>query len=194
LRTHARCGPDLYGPPVTESSGTSEQAISRPTGDRGLNGLGETYVHDLQRGTAIFVCRCRWLPAATGCSPSLRSTTAAPRGNGPLRSVEAGAAAGLKLRHDGGSSFRSGHYQAEIDHLGIQRSPAVVYEPDANGVVETTYNQENSPMIERLGTLKQLRARVREFAALLNEHRLERHGGDPPSQARPPHTPSAVLA
>jgi transposase InsO family protein len=33
-------------------------------------------------------------------------------------SVEAGAAAGLKLRHDGGSCFCSGHYQAEIDHLG----------------------------------------------------------------------------
>jgi hypothetical protein len=40
-------------------------------------------------------------------------------------SVEADAAAGLKLRHDGGSFFRSGHYQAEIDHLGIDRSPAL---------------------------------------------------------------------
>jgi putative transposase len=44
-------------------------------------------------------------------------------------SVEAGAAAGLKLRHDGGSCFRSDHYQAEIDHLGIDRSPAFHYEP-----------------------------------------------------------------
>ena len=51
-------------------------------------------------------------------------------------SVEAGAAAGLKLRHDGGSCFRSGHYQAEIDHLGIERSPGFVYEPETNGVVE----------------------------------------------------------
>jgi len=38
-------------------------------------------------------------------------------------SVQAGTAAGLKLRHDGGSCFCSGHYQAEIDHLAIQRSP-----------------------------------------------------------------------
>ena len=51
-------------------------------------------------------------------------------------SVEAGAAAGLKLRHDGGSCFRSAHYQAEIDHLGIDRSPAFHYEPETNGVVE----------------------------------------------------------
>ncbi|MDP8909700.1 MAG: IS3 family transposase, partial [Chloroflexota bacterium] len=50
--------------------------------------------------------------------------------------VEASAAAGLKLRHDGGSCFRSGHYQAEIDHLGIDRSPAFHYEPETNGVVE----------------------------------------------------------
>jgi hypothetical protein len=39
-------------------------------------------------------------------------------------SVDAGAAGGLKLRHDGGSCFRSAHYQAEIMHLGIDRSPA----------------------------------------------------------------------
>jgi transposase InsO family protein len=51
-------------------------------------------------------------------------------------SVEAGAAVGLKLRHDGGSCFRSPHYEAEIDHLGIDRSPAFHYEPETNGVVE----------------------------------------------------------
>ena len=45
-------------------------------------------------------------------------------------SVGAGAAAGLKLRHDGGSCFRSAHYQAEIDHLAIERSPAFHYEPE----------------------------------------------------------------
>jgi hypothetical protein len=39
-------------------------------------------------------------------------------------SVEAAVAAGLALRYDGGSCFRSAHYQAEIDHLGIARSPA----------------------------------------------------------------------
>ena len=51
-------------------------------------------------------------------------------------SVEAGAAAGLKLRHDGGSCFRSAHYQAEITHLAIDRSPAFHYKPETNGVVE----------------------------------------------------------
>ena len=37
-------------------------------------------------------------------------------------SVEQAVAAGLALRYDGGPCFRSDHYQAEIDHLGIARS------------------------------------------------------------------------
>ena len=52
-------------------------------------------------------------------------------------SVEAGAAAGLKLRHDGGSCFRSAHYQAEIDHLGIDRSPAFARLPKLVGTSES---------------------------------------------------------
>jgi putative transposase len=41
-------------------------------------------------------------------------------------------ASGLALRYDGGSCFRSEHYQVEIDHLGIARSPAYHYEPETN--------------------------------------------------------------
>jgi hypothetical protein len=39
----------------------------------------------------------------------------------------------LALRYDGGPCFRSHHYQAEIDHLGIARSPAYHYEPRLTG-------------------------------------------------------------
>ena len=45
-------------------------------------------------------------------------------------SVEQAVAAGLALRYDGGPCFRAGHYQAEIDYLGISRSPAYHYEPE----------------------------------------------------------------
>jgi putative transposase len=39
--------------------------------------------------------------------------------------------------------------------------------------------------IERFDTLEQLRARIRQFAGLYNEHwLLERHGYRPPRQAR----------
>jgi putative transposase len=102
-------------------------------------------------------------------------------------SVEAGAAAGLKLRHDGGSCFRSAHYQAEITHLAIDRSPAFVYEPETNGVVEKFLQtlKEQVLWIERFDTLEQLRARVRAFAETFNEHwLLERHGYRSPRQAR----------
>ena len=101
-------------------------------------------------------------------------------------SVDAAAAAGLKLRHDGGSCFRSAHYQAEIDHLGIDRSPAFHYEPETNGVVEKFIQtlKEQVLWIERFDTLEQLRARVRRFATDYNERwLLERHGYRTPRQA-----------
>ena len=102
-------------------------------------------------------------------------------------SIETGAAAGLKLRHDGGSCFRSAHYQAEIDHLGIDRSPALHYEPETNGVVEKFIQtlKEQVLWIERFDTLEQLRVRVRQFAHDYNQHwLLERHGYRTPRQAR----------
>ena len=101
-------------------------------------------------------------------------------------SVEADVAAGLKLRYDGGSCFRSAHYQAEIDHLGIDRSPAFHYEPETNGVVEKFIQtlKEQVLWIERFDTLEQLRAGIRQFADDYNEHwLLERHGYRTPRQA-----------
>jgi putative transposase len=102
-------------------------------------------------------------------------------------SIEAGAAAGLKLRHDGGSCFRSAHYQAELDHLAIERSPAFHYEPETNGIVEKLIQTLKQQLlwIERFDTLAELRARVRQFAHDYNQHwLLERHGYRTPRQAR----------
>jgi putative transposase len=102
-------------------------------------------------------------------------------------SVEQAVAAGLALRYDGGPCFRSDHYQAEIDHLGIARSPAYHYEPETNGCVEKFIQtlKEQVLWIERFDTLEQLRARIRQFARDYNEHwLLERHGYRTPRQAR----------
>ena len=85
------------------------------------------------------------------------------------------------------SCFRSGHYQSELDHLGLERSPAFHYEPETNGAVEKFPQtlKEQVLWIERFDTLEQLRARVREFAQLYNQHwLLERHGYQSPRQAR----------
>jgi len=102
-------------------------------------------------------------------------------------SVEQAVASGLALRYDGGPCFRSQHYQTEIDHLGIARSPAYHYEPETNGCVEKFIQtlKEQVLWIERFDTFEQLRQAVRDFARLYNrEWLLERHGYRTPIEAR----------
>jgi putative transposase len=102
-------------------------------------------------------------------------------------SVERAVAAGLALRYDGGSCFRSDHYQAEIDHLGIARSPAFHYEPETNGCAEKAIQalKEQVLWIERFETLAELRAAVRTFGRRYNrEWLLERHNYRTPIEAR----------
>jgi putative transposase len=102
-------------------------------------------------------------------------------------SVDAAVAAGLALRYDGRPCFRSDHYQAEIDFLGIARSPAFHYEPETNGCAEKTIQtlKEQVLWTEPFDTLEQLRQRVRRFGRDFNEYwLLERHGYRTPAQAR----------
>jgi len=102
-------------------------------------------------------------------------------------SVEAAVASGLALRYDGGSCFRSDHYQAEIDHLGIARSPAFHYEPETNGCAEKAIQtlKEQVLWIDRFETIEELRQAVRRFGRSYNEQWLiERHGYRTPIEAR----------
>jgi putative transposase len=102
-------------------------------------------------------------------------------------SVERAVASGLALRYDGGPCFRARHYQAEIDHLGIARSPAYHFEPETNGCVEKFIQtlKEQVLWTERFATHEQLRARVRAFTRTYNrEWLLERHGFMTPLEAR----------
>ena len=102
-------------------------------------------------------------------------------------SVEHAVAAGLALRYDGGPCFRSEHYQVEIDHLGIARSPAYHYEPETNGCAEKFIQtlKEQVLWIERFATFEELRAAVRRFTLTHNrEWLLERHGYRTPTEAR----------
>jgi transposase InsO family protein len=102
-------------------------------------------------------------------------------------SVEQAVASGLALRYDGGSCFRSDHYQTEIDHLGIARSPAFHYEPETNGCAEKALQtlKEQVLWIERFDTLDELRTAVRAFGRTYNQHWLiERHDYRTPVEAR----------
>ena len=102
-------------------------------------------------------------------------------------SVEQAVAVGLALRYDGGSCFRSEHYQVEIDHLGIARSPTYHYEPETNGCAEKFIQtlKEQVLWIERFDTFEALRDAVRAFTATYNyEWLLERHNYRTPTEAR----------
>jgi transposase InsO family protein len=102
-------------------------------------------------------------------------------------SLEAAVASGLALRYDGGPCFRSTHYQAEIDHLGISRSPAYHYEPETNGCAEKAIQmlKEQLLWIKRFESFEGLREAVRAFGRLYNaEWLLERHGYATPIEAR----------
>ncbi|MBV9082893.1 MAG: transposase family protein [Acidobacteriaceae bacterium] len=48
----------------------------------------------------------------------------------------AAVADGLKLRHDHGSAYMSGHFQSEVKFLGVEPSPAFVRQPEGNGYIE----------------------------------------------------------
>jgi transposase InsO family protein len=112
-------------------------------------------------------------------------------------SVERAVAQGLALRYDGGPCFRAQHYQSEIDHLGIARSPAYHYEPETNGCVEKFIQtlKEQVLWIERFQTHEALRGRVRAFAGIYNRAWLiERHGYLSPLEARERMLRQAVMA
>ncbi len=85
-----------------------------------------------------------------------------------------------------GLAFALEHYQVEIDHLGIARSPAYHYEPETNGCAEKFIQtlKEQILWLERFGTFEELRAAVRQFAHTYNrEWLLERHGYRTPIEA-----------
>ena len=145
--------------------------------------------------TAAARCSC------SSTTPRTRSGTTPPGGwtaSPPLtcsaRSAASASArssarfaAGLALRYDGGSCFRYDHYQAEIDHLSIARSPAFHYEPETNGCAEKAIQtlKEQLLWIERFDTLDELRTAVLAFGRTYNQHWLiERHGYLTPTEAR----------
>ena len=75
----------------------------------------------------------------------------------------------------------------EIDHLGIEPSPAYHYEPETNGCVEKFIQtlKEQVLWIEHFETFEQLRAAVRAFARTYNrEWLIERLGYRSPLEAR----------
>lgn len=102
-------------------------------------------------------------------------------------SIGPGVAVGLKLRHDHGSNYMSGDFQAEIRCLGITSSPSFVREPEGNGVAERFIRtlKENFLWVHTFDTIEELRRALVEFARHYNENWLiARHGHRTPAQVR----------
>lgn len=99
----------------------------------------------------------------------------------------AGAADGLKLRHDHGSVYLSDDFQAEIQFLGIEPSPAFVRQPEGNGCIERFFRtlKEQVLWLRRFRDLEELRAALIEFRDRYNHHWIvERLNYRTPAQAR----------
>jgi putative transposase len=101
--------------------------------------------------------------------------------------IAPGVARGLKLRHDHGSNYMSGDFQAEIQCLGIEASPSFVREPEGNGVAERFIRtlKENLLWVRTFHTIEELRLALIEFATRYNETWLvARHNYQTPAQVR----------
>lgn len=99
----------------------------------------------------------------------------------------AGIAAGVKLRHDHGSVFMSDDFQAEVEFLGMESSPAFVRQPEGNGCIERFFRtlKEQVLWVRRFRDLDELRAALAEFRDRYNHHWIvERLAYRTPAQAR----------
>jgi putative transposase len=106
-------------------------------------------------------------------------------------------AAGLRLRHDHGSVYMSNDFQAEIQFLGIEPSPAFVRQPEGNGCIERFFRtlKEQLLWVRRFRDLDELRSALAEFMDRYNHHWiLERLGYRTPAQARLDFSVEAELA
>src|SRR5215203_442706 len=101
--------------------------------------------------------------------------------------LTAGAARGLALRHDHGSTFMADVFQQQIKFWGLAPSYAFVAEPETNGVIERLFRTLKEQAIHGriFQTLEDVRDAVRAFVARYNaEWLIEKNGYRSPAQMR----------
>jgi transposase InsO family protein len=99
----------------------------------------------------------------------------------------AGAAAGIRNRHDHGSQYMSDDYQAEIAFLGMASSPSFVRQPECNGCVERFIRtlKEQLLWVRVFQNVEELRCALAEFRERYNQCWIvQRLGYLTPAQAR----------
>ena len=101
--------------------------------------------------------------------------------------IGAGAARGLRLRHDHGSNDLADDFQQEIAFFGIDSSPSFVREPEGNGVAERFIRtlKENLLWVRSFETIEDLRLALLAFKRTYNEQwMLEKYAYRSPAQVR----------
>ena len=101
--------------------------------------------------------------------------------------LAAAAADGLAIRHDHGSVYLSGDFQAELRFLGMTSSPAFVRQPEGNGCIERFFRtlKEQLLWVRHFATIEDLRHALLAFKETYNRDWLiERLGYRSPTQAR----------
>lgn len=96
-------------------------------------------------------------------------------------------ALGVKLRHDCGSAYLSGHFQDEVSFLGLESSPAFIRQPEGNGVVERFFKtlKEQLLWIQSFDSISALQEAVESFVKTYNScWMVAKHGYWTPSQVR----------
>jgi len=99
----------------------------------------------------------------------------------------AGAAAGIRNRHDHGSQYMSDDYQAEIAFLGMESSPSFVRQPECNGCVERFIRtlKEQLLWVKVFRNVEEMRCALAEFRDRYNQRWIvQRLGYLTPTQAR----------
>ena len=100
----------------------------------------------------------------------------------------AGAAAGIRNRHDHGSQYMSDDYQAEIAFLGMESSPSFVRQPECNGCVERFIRtlKEQLLWVKVFQNVEELRCALAEFRERYNQRWIvQRLGYLTPSPGSP---------
>lgn len=93
----------------------------------------------------------------------------------------------IAVRHDWGPQYRSGDFKRELKYWGLRNSPALVHEPETNGVIERFFRtlKEECLWVERFADAEEARRIVGRWIETYNRHWLiERHGYRTPCEVR----------
>ena len=93
----------------------------------------------------------------------------------------------IAVRHDWGPQYRAEDFRKELEYWGLANSPALVHEPETNGVIERFFRtlKEECLWIERFRDADHAREVVGRWMETYNcEWLIERHGYRSPREVR----------